>query len=98
MRGAKDPDTRMGGVPPRAPLRRRELLKLAGGLAGTVLASDGRASAGASTQPAPPAGRAKKRVIVAGGGIRGPLCGLQRGGGGPHATRLPAGGGPGGPP
>jgi roadblock/LC7 domain-containing protein len=32
----------MGAVPPRAPLRRRELLKLAGGLAGAVLTSDGR--------------------------------------------------------
>src|SRR5712671_2569456 len=74
-----DPDNPMGAAPPRAPLGRREVLKLAGGLAGAVLASDGRAIAGESSieQPAPTAGLAKKRVIVAGGGIGGLTCAYE---------------------
>ena len=74
-----DPDNPMGAAPPRTSLRRRDLLKLAGGLAGAVLASDGRARAGEGgpEQPAPPAGRAKKRVIVAGGGIGGLCCAYE---------------------
>src|SRR5712691_3742870 len=65
-------------TPPRTTVRRRDVLKLAGGLAGATLASDGRAAgrADAEAQAAPPT-RRTKRVIVAGGGIGGLSCAYE---------------------
>ena len=59
-------------------MSRREVLKLAGALAGAGLASDGRAAGreDADAQAAPPT-RRTKRVIVAGGGIGGLSCAYE---------------------
>ena len=78
MPSPSHPEHTSRATPPRTTVSRREVLKLAGALAGASLASDGGAAGreDAEAQAAPPTGRTQ-RVIVAGGGIGGLSCAYE---------------------